>query len=180
MLVEGAFEQCVKLSYHVRPDPFDSAIAQHGDSVTERLLHGAVSKPSIDWRIQRGVAPQAALTIHNKGAEAQRFELTISPLIGVDGAEATIRLEPQALLIDPGESKTARLELDDSLALSPGRYSTSLRATGLTAPEIRLRCEACPDPSAQFELEQGEPPTRVRAHHWYDHFQCTDSCTPGT
>jgi hypothetical protein len=38
----------------------------------------------------------------------------------------------------------------------------------------RLRCD-CKE--QHCEIVQGDPPVRVRAHRWYDHFQCTSPCT---
>jgi hypothetical protein len=52
-----------------------------------------------------------------------------------------------------------------------GAYEQCVRVT------LRVRCKkTCGDERCTCEVIQGDPPLRIRTHHWYDHFQCTEPC----
>jgi hypothetical protein len=119
------------------------------------------------------------VTITNAGRTTTTFGLETTALVGIDTTTARVVVAPDSVRLGGGQSSVVRLELEGSNALSPGQtYESELRVKGYYEQRIDIRSSVQPDPSGHVEVEQGEPPTHIHAHHWYHHFQCTEPCTP--
>jgi hypothetical protein len=64
-----------------------------------------------------------------------------------------------------------------------GDYVAEVFITGSYEQCVELRLgvvpsQKCPPgkPRCFCDVVQGDPPVRIRAHRWYDHFQCTEPC----
>jgi hypothetical protein len=179
VLIRGSWEQCVEVLLEVTADAFDRVgIAQSG-SLGDKALHPHICKDAIDWKIERHVVPEGAISIHNAGRSVQSFSLEAEDLVGLSVGGARLVVWPDSLQLGAGQVGVAKVKLQGSGDLSPGQsYVGSVRVTGHYEQRIQTRTFVEPDPAGHVEVEQGEAPTRIRAHHWYDHFQCTEACQP--
>jgi hypothetical protein len=179
VLIQGAWQQCVEVFIAVSPVPFDQvSVEQSGSSGGKALLARACGS-AIEWKIQRGVVPEGAITVHNTGESMKGFGFETTPLVGPSAAGARIVMTPDVLQLAPGQTGVVRLALQGSAALSPGQtYHCDVRIRGFHEGRVAIKCSVEPDASGQAVAEHGEAPTRTRAHNWYDHFQCTESCVP--
>jgi hypothetical protein len=181
LTIEGAWQQAVAVTCHVVRDAHDACSVDQGDSFTDKTFHARILKHSLHWQIDRGVTPEATITVHNTGHSSRVFGFEATALVGPGAAGANLVITPATLQIDRGQAAVVRVALQNSLALSAGQtYRTDLLVRGFFDQRLHLRCQVQPDAAAHIEVEQGESPTRVRAHRWTDHFQCTESCTPVT
>lgn len=177
VLVEGSWQQCVEVFIQLERDPFEKASVEQGDSLKDRAFHARVCKSAVQWKIDRGVLAEAAVTLRNGGKAVQSFGLESTALVGPAAPGARVVVSPDSLQLGAGQSGVVRLALQGSAALHPGHtYTAELLIHGFYEQCVEIRAHVEPDASGHVELEQGEAPTRIRAHHWYDHFQCTDSC----
>lgn len=177
VLITGAWEQAVKVTVEVGADPFASVNLEHGDSIKDRIFELGQSKASIAWTIQRGVQPKAAITVHNTGSAAQTIELETGVLVGLDSGSASLSIAPFSLALSPGQTGTATLQLANTGALVAGQdYRSEVILRGDHEQRIAVKAHVAQDASAHLKVEQGDAPTRKRAHRWTDHFQCTNGC----
>lgn len=73
--------------------------------------------------------------------------------------------------------------LGEVLSLSPA-ISEFHNSPRIRASQPRCGCHCtcgqreccCRQKCCTCEVVLGDPPVRIRAHHWYDHFQCTERC----
>ncbi len=179
ILVRGAWEQSIAVFCHVVRDPFETLRMEQSDSFAEKAFHPPTVKTAIRWEIDRGVVPQAAISVYNLGKSSCTFNFEATPLLGPDHPTATVVLTPSSMQLGPGQNTVVRVKLQDSLTLTAGQaYDSDIVIHGFYQQRIELCTYVEPDASGYVEVEQGEAPTHRRAHHWYDHFQCTDACRP--
>jgi hypothetical protein len=177
--VKGAWEQAIKVLCRVAADPFDSCIVEQGDSLKDRVLHPETYKAGIAWQFGRGVAPEAAFTVFNTGKANRVFSFVPTPLAGAESTPAILVVTPDSAMLSPGQSTAARMQLQHSEALNPGQhYKAALVIRGFYDQRVHVHCHVERDSSGHVEIQQADAPTRIRAHHWYDHFQCTVDCVP--
>lgn len=177
--VRGSWEQCVKITCHVERDPFDAVSTDQGESLADKALHHHAEKHGIAWHVHRGASPTAKVTVHNAGKVTRTFSVQVTPLVGFGDPSASVVVSPQSMQLGAGQRTVLLVKLSGSASLAAGqRYDCALVVNGYYEQRIPIRTHVEPDASAYLEIEQGEAPTHRRAHHWYDHFQCTESCLP--
>lgn len=171
--IRGAWEQCVKVVCKVVRDPFDSTQIDAHHS----LLHGA-GKPVLRWELERGVAVHGKVTVHNSSKETVTLNFETTPLLGPDAPTEQMTVTPASMRLGAGQSSVVRVSLANTRALSAGQtYEAELLVDTQPTQRVALSLGVLPDPGGYLEVEQGEAPTHLRAHRWYDHFQCTEPCT---
>lgn len=176
--IRGAWEQAVKFECHVVRDAYDECSLSQSDSLAGKALYPKWNEPGIAWKIVRGMRPTATLSVHNTGKSARVFSIEPSALAGPRAAGASLTVAPETLQLGPGERRVVQLELLGSSSLSAAQtYRGELLVRGFHEQRLPVRCAIEADASGYVEIDQGEAPTRRRAHRWYDHFQCTQSCT---
>jgi hypothetical protein len=134
----------------------------------------------VTWRAAPGETPGLAIRVRNASKAARTFALSATPFTGAGGSPGKIALAPTSLSLPPGESGL----VDATLTVpnvAPGDYEAEIVVRGAYEQCVRVTLEvrgekACGDERCLCEVVQGEPPVRIRAHHWYDHFQCTERC----
>lgn len=175
--IRGSWEQCVEVFVEVNADAFDKVGVAQSGTLGDKAFHPHICKEAIDWKIERHVVPEGAISVHNAGRSVQSFQFEPQALVGLAVGAARLEVWPDALQLGGGQSGVARIKLQGSADLSPGQsYLGAVRVLGYYEQSIETRTFVEPDPAGHLEVEQGEAPTRIRAHHWYDHFQCTDLC----
>jgi hypothetical protein len=179
VLVRGSFEQCIEVFVDVESDAFDKASLEQSGSLKDKTFHPRTCKDKIAWKIERGVVPEGAIAVHNTGRAVQTFHFETTPLVGPTPGGARVVVAPDSLQLGAGQGGVVRVKLQGSADLSPGQtYVADVLVRGYYEQCVETRALVEPDPTGHVEVEQGEAPTRLRAHRWQDHFQCTERCQP--
>lgn len=177
----GSWQQCVPITARVLPDVFEKRELTQQAVATglgAGKSHPSVAAP-IHWKIQRGMTPEAQIVVRNLGEGTRTFHVTTSPLVGPDAQTATFALSPSTFDLAPKQHAVVSVRLTNTTALQPRQvYSSSLLIDGYYEDHIPLSCTIEPDATEHVRVSQGDPPTRIVAHQWYHHFQCTVPCAP--
>ncbi len=60
--------------------------------------------------------------------------------------------------------------------LAAGTYRTEITVTGAYEQCVNVTLDVRAQQRCACHVVQGDIPTRIRAHRWYDHFQCVEPC----
>lgn len=132
----------------------------------------------IDWEGTRGGQLHATIRLTNTGKEGRHFAFEAGPFQGSSGDTGVVpSLSPSVLTLHPNESGVVNVSVEVGEQFQPGGdYGTEVKIRGLYEQCVRLRLRVRPEQKPHCEVQQGEIPRRIRAHHWYDHFQCEELC----
>jgi len=135
---------------------------------------------NIDWSTASGNDISANVTVTNTGSQTRNFTFTAAPFSGPGNPKDSIGLSPASAILAPGQSITVAAALTVGSDFQPGqKYTSEIHVLG-SYPQcvcVTLNID-CPQQSHHCKVEQGDPPVRIRAHYWYDHFQCEEPCFP--
>lgn len=140
----------------------------------------------ITWEAARGEKLRCSIRVVNSSATARTFRLSATDFAGAGGAaNVSPDLSPKSLQLAGGMSGVVEAAFAVPDQMAPGDYEAEIVVRGAYEQCVRVllrvtKKPGCgPDmPHCRCEITQGDPPVRVRAHHWYDHFQCTEPCAP--
>jgi hypothetical protein len=139
----------------------------------------------ISWEAAVGEGLRATLRVVNSSLQGRSFDLEATELLGPGGSLGAMTVTPPQLQLGPGRSGLARADLTVPAEAREGYYEGELLVTGAFEQCVRVQVKAVSrdqcrpgEPDCMCEVVQGDPPVRLRAHNWYDHFQCTEPCTP--
>lgn len=130
----------------------------------------------IDWEAARGDHRRHTIRVTNTAETAIPFRLSATPFDGPDGAMDLLTLEPDRLVLKPGESGSATASLQVPENMASGRYRAEISVAGRYEQCIRVNLAIREARQSVCEVSQGEIPVRIRAHRWYHHFQCVEPC----
>ena len=132
------------------------------------------------WEASPGETVGLTVRITNASKSARTFNLHATPFVGSGGSPGTMTLAPPSLSLPAGSMGIVNATFTipnvpegeyDSEIVIQGAYEQCVRV------KLNVKCEkTCGKERGICEVVQGDPPVRIRAHHWYDHFQCTESC----
>jgi hypothetical protein len=143
----------------------------------------------ITWEAARGEKLQCSIRVVNSSASARTFHLSSTAFAGpAGGGKAAIDLAPTSLQLAGGMSGVVEASFAVPDEMAPGAYEAEILVRGAYEQCVRVllcvtRKPGCgPDlpQCCRCEITQGDPPIRIRAHHWYDHFQCSEPCVTPT
>lgn len=140
----------------------------------------------ITWEAARGESLRCSIRVVNSSVTARTFHLSASKFTGPSGSGAgTLTVSPKSLQLAGGSSGLVEAAFTVPDQMAAGYYEAEIEVRGAYEQCLRVLLRvtekpACgPEPPpCRCEITQGEPPVRIRAHHWYDHFQCTEPCLP--
>lgn len=134
----------------------------------------------IFWKASRGECLVCRLRVTNTSCDRRRIELEATPFeSSCEPGGAQVDLEPREAELAPGESVTVTGRLTVGDELQPGElYHAEIRIRSDHEQCVRIKLWVEHDCVAHCDIEHGEAPVRLRAHHWYDHFQCAEPCSP--
>lgn len=134
---------------------------------------------SIHWNLCHGDTATCSIRVVNTGRQARTFHLSATPLSG-PGGTGPVTVTPEALNLQPGQSGTATASYTPGEGTRTGTYTGEILIRGAWEQCVRVTAAVTgrQEQHCHCEVEQGDPPTRIRAHHWYDHFQCEEPCFP--
>lgn len=132
----------------------------------------------INWEAARGEHLRATIRVTNTGKQTRLFTFQAASFQGPSGDTGVVpSLSPTTDTLDPNQSVVVQVGLDVGEQFQPGgSYSTEAKIQGLYEQCVQLKLHVRPEHTPHCEVQQGEIPTRIRAHHWYDHFQCEEPC----
>ncbi len=130
----------------------------------------------INWDACRGEHRQHAIRVTNTSKEPIEFILRAKPFSALAGDANLIVLQPDKLILKPGESGVSMASITMPENVSPGGYDTEILVQGKYEQCVRVHLTINNADHCACEVAQGDIPVRIRAHHWYDHFQCVEPC----
>ncbi len=131
---------------------------------------------TIDWDACRGERRQHAIRITNTAQKDVAFELLTTPFDGLAGSSNLIALQPSSLVLKPGESGISMASITVPEKTPAGDYYAEILVRGQYEQCVRVALTVRSTRQCICEVAQGEIPVRIRAHRWYDHFQCIEPC----
>lgn len=133
----------------------------------------------IAWEGAPGDKLKATIQLTNTRQAAQQFIIGAGPFQGPSGNTGTaVSAAPAAVNLAPNQSTTIVVTFQVPATFAAGGiYDSEMTVTGLyeQCVKVTLRVRATP-PEPHCDVKQGEIPTRIRAHRWYQHFQCEEPC----
>jgi hypothetical protein len=160
-----------------------------------RLLSGALPRPGgrcavpetacpprcvcrLALKAVHGETATGSVTVTNTDRQTRTFELVAETFRGAQGDTGVKpSVEPTSASLAPGQSVPVKLAVAASNAFAAGAvYESRVLVRGAyeqcVCLELQVEARAVP----HCDVAQGAIPTRVRAHRWYDHFQCEELC----
>lgn len=133
----------------------------------------------ISWTATNGEKIQSTIQVTNTGSQKRNFTFAATPFYGPGNPTAKIQVSPNQASLSPGQSATVTLNHTVTPQFIAGsQYKAEILITGAYEQCVRITLDVEPEQRGHCEVHQGDPPTRIRAHHWYDHFQCEKPCFP--
>lgn len=133
----------------------------------------------IAWEGAPGDKLKATIQLTNTRQAAQHFSIGAGPFQGPSGnTGAAVSPAPASVNLPASQSTTIVVTFQVPATFTAGSiYSSEMTVTGLyeQCVKVTLRVRATP-PEPHCDVKQGEIPKRIRAHHWYEHFQCEEPC----
>jgi hypothetical protein len=136
----------------------------------------------IRWKACPGGNVQAYIRVTNTGTQTRHFTFTVTPFSGPGNPATMVQLSTSGASLAPNASVTITAVLTVAADFQPGgQYAAELQIYGAYEQCVRMMLDVAP-PTARdcavecCEVRAGDLPFRIRAHQWYDHFQCTEPC----
>jgi hypothetical protein len=132
----------------------------------------------LEWDACEGDTVTGTIEIRNTGKENRNFKLSASPFRSQRGDSGAVpQLMPNSFALAPGEAKTVTVSVHVDPSFDPNDvYRSEVKIVGRYEQCVRLTLNIRRKVQPHCEVAQGEIPTRIVAHQWYDHFQCEELC----
>lgn len=132
----------------------------------------------IEWEGSVGEVLRTMIKVVNTSDRTQAFSFTSTPFTSAAGPTLPVRVTPSSANLTAGQSTTvvAEFEVTDAIALAGPLEDAEVLIQGAFVQRVCMKLHAHPIRVAHCTVEQGDPPVRIRAHQWWDHFQCTEPC----
>jgi len=132
----------------------------------------------LDLRASRKEAAVGTVKVTNTDREARTFAFEAESFRGPSGdtgVKATV--EPASAQLSPDQSVAVEVVVSPNATFETGTvYQGRLLVRGAYEQCVCLDLQVCAETVPSCEVAQGAIPRHVRAHHWYDHFQCEELC----
>lgn len=134
----------------------------------------------VRWEAAPGETPGLSVRVTNSSSTGRTFSLHATPFIGAGGSIGSIALAPPTLSLGAGETGFVNATYTVPNA-DEGDYDAEVVIRGAFEQAVCITLDLrCAKTRGQERgvctVVQGDPPVRIRAHHWYDHFQCSEPC----
>ena len=132
----------------------------------------------LDWEACEGETVTGTVDIRNTGQQSANFTLSATTFrsLGDDSGKSP-QLTPNNFVLAPGAIQTVTVVVQASEAFDPNQiYESEVTVAGRYEQCVCLRLRTRRKNVPHCQIEHGEIPTRLVAHHWYDHFQCEELC----
>jgi hypothetical protein len=133
----------------------------------------------VNWKAARGERLNAVIEVTNRSKQARNFTFRPKPFTGGGKELPGPTVTPATAVLQSGESISVRAELPVTEPFQAGVvYKSEVLITGSYEQCVCLTLRVDPETVCHCSVEQGDPPVRIHAHQWYDHFQCAETCGP--
>jgi hypothetical protein len=132
----------------------------------------------LHWDACSDDSVNGTIDIQNTGKNASRFVLNTEAFSSeCSMSQVKPVVDPASFTLKPGESKRimVSVQIDDSME-AENVYNSEIKVAGRYEQCVRLSINVRRRTQPCCKVEHGEIPTRIVAHHWYDHFQCEELC----
>lgn len=134
----------------------------------------------VTWEASAGETPGLTVRVTNSSKSTRTFQLHATPFAGPGGSPGTMSVAPSSLTLQAGDAGIVSAKFTVP-TVPEGDYHAEIVVRGAYEQCVRVRLRVqcnkiCGDEHCTCDVVQGDPPVRIRAHHWYDHFQCTEPC----
>ncbi|WP_166263954.1 hypothetical protein [Marinobacter caseinilyticus] len=127
----------------------------------------------IHWTGCPGDSFQYQVQVTNTADVEREFTLTAMPF---PCTKETVKVFPDKKTLAPGESLTAVISFTVPETFAGSTYSARITVAGAYDQFIQVWLVVRPKQACCCHIEQGEIPKRIKAHHWFNHFQCEEDC----
>jgi hypothetical protein len=133
---------------------------------------------TIEWEGSAGEELRTVIKVVNTSKAALAFTFSSNPFTNAAGLQLPVEVSPASATLNPGASATvlASFTVTDAVALGGPLEEAEVLIQGAYTQRVCLKLQAQANKAAHCVVEQGDPPVRIRAHEWWDHFQCTEPC----
>lgn len=128
---------------------------------------------SIHWVGCPGDSFKHAIQVTNTSSTEREFTLTSVPF---PHTQEKVAVTPDKQTLGTDESLQAEASFTIPETFAGSKYRTVIKVQGAYEQSIQLCLTVRPRQACSCHVEQGDIPKRVKAHHWYHHFQCVDDC----
>ena len=133
----------------------------------------------IEWDACRGEKLQATITVKNTSSTTQLFQFSSTQFQGPGNPGGSVGLTPIHAQLAPNQATTITVTFGVANNFQPGQtYNAEVTISGAYDQCVHVTLRVCEEKQPHCDVEQGDIPKRIRAHHWYDHFQCEEACFP--
>jgi hypothetical protein len=133
----------------------------------------------IELGAMTGQTVSAVVRVVSRANTARHYAFSSTPFVS-GTASAQFTFAPASLDLAPGTSGFTTASLAIPITFTKGEYEAKIIVRGAYEQcvdvELEVGCEEMR--SATADVVQLDAPFRIRAHHWYDHFQCVEPCGP--
>ncbi len=132
----------------------------------------------LDLKGSRTEAAAGTVKVTNTDKQARTFHFEAETFHGPSGDTGMKPVvEPASAPLAPGQSVVVKVSVAPSNTFETGvAYHGRVLIRGAYEQCVCLALRVEPRSAPHCEVAQGAIPTHVRAHHWYDHFQCEELC----
>jgi len=135
----------------------------------------------IRWKACQGGTVQANVQVTNTGSATRNFVFSATPFSGPGNPTAAIQVSPGTATVAPNTSVNVAVSFSVPADFQSGsQYTAEFRVYGAYEQCVCIILRIEPPTSCapeRCEVRAGDIPVRIRAHNWYDHFQCIEPCT---
>ena len=128
---------------------------------------------NIHWVGCPGDSFKHSIQVTNTSSAEREFTLSSVPFPHTEEA-VVVTPDNKTLGVDESLQAAASFTIPETFAGS--RYRTVIKVQGAYEQIIQVWLTVRPRQACGCHVEQGDIPKRVKAHHWYHHFQCVDDC----
>jgi len=134
---------------------------------------------AMTWTANQGETVRCTIRVTNTAKTARPFTLTPTAFTGRGNPATVAAVSPGSFTLGAGQTQVATATLTVTPDFLEGQsYEGEIRVQGAYEQGICITLRVQGDDAYQVSVSQGDPPVRIRAHRWYDHFQCVESCAP--
>lgn len=127
----------------------------------------------IHWSGCPGDSFQYQIQVTNTSETKREFSLKSLPF---PCTSEQVKVVPDKKLLGPDESLQATATFTIPETFAGSSYRTRIKVFGAYEQYIEVCLTVRPKQACCCYIEQGDIPKRVKAHHWFNHFQCEQDC----
>jgi hypothetical protein len=125
----------------------------------------------------QGGTAQANIQVTNTGSATRFFTFSATPFAGPGNPSPTIQLSPPSANLTPGASVNLAASITVTQDFQPGgKYTAEIHIDGAYQQAVCVTLTVGQTTTQSCNVSAGDIPKRIRAHQWYDHFQCEELC----